>query len=218
MVARRRVRPANQADSARISRIRSLLPSKPMPGRSGRVTKLSCTFTPSGSRRTAGTVGVGLVAAQAQAGGDVQRHLVAAVRDAAARRPAVLLQHVQGAQVFDQAVGQGAVELQPVAVRTHAAVADQVARVLHGEQVLAGGHGLAVVAAQHRLQLEVQRRRLPRTRTGRTATAPWRRRWPCPCRSGRWRRRTGAGRARGWTARIRCGAGPRRAGRRRSSS
>jgi SRSO17 transposase len=50
-----------------------------------------------------------------QGGGDVQRHLVPAVRDAAARRPAVL-QHLQRAQVLDQAVAQRAVELQPVAV------------------------------------------------------------------------------------------------------
>ena len=52
------------------------------------------------------------------------------------------LQHVQRAQVFAQPVGQRAIELQPVAVGPHAAVADQVARVLHGEQVLAGRHRL----------------------------------------------------------------------------
>ena len=90
-------------------------------------------------------------------GRDIQRHLVAAVRDAAAARPAVLVQHVQRAQVFDQAVAERAVELQPVAVGAHAAVADQVARILHREQVLAGRHRLVVVAAQGGLQLEVER-------------------------------------------------------------
>src|SRR5689334_23434331 len=50
---------------------------------------------------------VALVAAQAEAGGDVQRELVSAMRHAAARRPAVLLQHVQRPQVLDQAVGEG---------------------------------------------------------------------------------------------------------------
>ena len=82
---------------------------------------------------------------------------MAAVRDAAARRPAVLLQHLERAQVLDQAVAQRAVELQPVAVRAHAAVADEVARVLHREQVLAGRHRILVVVAQRGLQLEVQR-------------------------------------------------------------
>src|SRR3546814_20142366 len=38
------------------------------------------------------------------------------------------------AQVLDQAVAEGAVELQPVAVRPQAAVAQQVARVLMGER------------------------------------------------------------------------------------
>ena len=49
------------------------------------------------------------------------------------------LQHVDRAQVLDQAVGQRRVELQDVAVGPQPAVADQVARVLHREQVLAGG-------------------------------------------------------------------------------
>ena len=41
---------------------------------------------------------------------------MAAVRDATARRPAVFLQHRQRPQVLDQAVAEGAVELEPVAV------------------------------------------------------------------------------------------------------
>ena len=102
-------------------------------------------------------VGVALVATQAQAGGDVQRHLVAAVRDAAAGRPAVFLEHVQGAQVLHQAVAQRTVELQPVAVRAHAAISDQVACVLHREQIFARRHRVLVVVAQRGLELEVER-------------------------------------------------------------
>src|SRR5882672_4383787 len=58
-------------------------------------------------------VRVRLVSAQAEAGGDVQRHLVAAVGHAARRRPAIGAQHVERAQVLDQAIAQRAVELQP---------------------------------------------------------------------------------------------------------
>ena len=62
-------------------------------------------------------VGIGLVAPEPKARGDVQRHLVTTVRNAAARGPTMLLEHLQRAQVFDQAVAQGAVELKVVAVR-----------------------------------------------------------------------------------------------------
>ena len=102
-------------------------------------------------------VRVGLVAAESEAGGNVERHLVAAVRDAAARRPAVVLEHLQRPQIFDQAVRQGAIELQPVAVAAHPAVPDQVARVLHREQVLAGRHRRRVVLRESRLQRVVER-------------------------------------------------------------
>jgi hypothetical protein len=36
-------------------------------------------------------------------------------------------------------------------------MADEVARVLHGKQVLTGSHGVLVVIAQRGLQLEVER-------------------------------------------------------------
>ena len=85
-------------------------------------------------------VGVALVAAEAEAGGDVERHLMAAMRDAAGGGPAGLVQHVERAEVFAQAVGEGAVELEPVAVGAHAAVAQEVAGVLVAEEVFAGGH------------------------------------------------------------------------------
>nr|GEU28409.1 hypothetical protein [Tanacetum cinerariifolium] len=102
-------------------------------------------------------VRVRFVAAQAQAGRDIERHLVAAVRDAALGRPAVFAQHVERAQVFHQAVAERAVELQPVAVGPHAAVADQVAGVLHREKVFTGGHRIFIIVAQRGLQFEVER-------------------------------------------------------------
>src|SRR6516165_6319217 len=102
-------------------------------------------------------VRVGLVAAEAEARCDIERHLMAPVRNAARRRPTVLAQHLQRAEIFDEPVAQGTIELQPVSVRTHSAVADEIARVLHGKQVFACRHRLVVVIAQNRLQLEIQR-------------------------------------------------------------
>src|SRR5579864_1133670 len=56
--------------------------------------------------------GIRFVAAESQARGDVQGHLVAAVRNAALRRPAVLFEHFENAQIFDKAVAERAIELQ----------------------------------------------------------------------------------------------------------
>src|SRR3546814_9495709 len=81
---------------------------------------------------------IGLVAAELQAGGDVQRELMPAMRHHVAAGEAMVAEQGEGAQVFHQTVAERAVELQPVAVRPHAAMAQQVARVLVREQILAG--------------------------------------------------------------------------------
>src|SRR5205823_13598977 len=65
-------------------------------------------------------------------------------------------EHVERAQIFAKAIGQRAVELQPVAIGAHAAIADQVARVLMAEQVLAGRHrpGIEVRSEEHTSELQ----------------------------------------------------------------
>ena len=102
-------------------------------------------------------------------------------------------EHRERALVLAQAVGERAVELQPVAVRPHAAVAQQIARVLVAEQVLAGRHRARIELGERGLQRVVERiARLlvPEQRIvaqhlgvgdGRS-----------PGRSGRWRRRRAA--------------------------
>src|SRR6202011_5783709 len=45
-------------------------------------------------------IGIALIAAEAETGRDVQRHLMPAMRNAPARRPAAGLQHRQGALIF----------------------------------------------------------------------------------------------------------------------
>ena len=130
-----------------------------------------------------------------------------------------VLQHVQRALVFAEAVGQRAIELQPVAVGPHAAVAKQIARVLMAEQVFAGRHRAGIEFGERRLQLEVERdRRLPRTRTADSRAASWRRRSRSPDRSGRWRRPRAAPGCRSPSAPPRCARGLPRSARRRSSS
>ena len=131
-----------QAARARISRMRSALPSKPMPGSSRqRDVAVDDLARRRESRRRAGT-------------GRGSDSLPPRPRPAAMASdiwcPPCGMQRagdqpcsfsiVERAQVLDQPVAQRAVELQPVAVGAHAAVADQVARVLHREQVLAGRH------------------------------------------------------------------------------
>src|SRR5882762_5992993 len=76
---------------------------------------------------------IGFVAPQPQTRGDVQRHLVPSVRNAADWRPPVVLQNAQNSKIFDQAVAQSAIELQDVAIRPQLRVANQISRVLHGE-------------------------------------------------------------------------------------
>src|SRR6185437_1762122 len=98
-----------------------------------------------------------LVAAEPEAGCDRERHLMSAVRNAARARPAGRLDGLERALVFAQAVGERAVELQPVAVGAHAAVAQQVARILVAEQILAGRHRRRIELGERRLQRVVER-------------------------------------------------------------
>ena len=65
-------------------------------------------------------------------------------------------QHGQRALVFAQPVGQRAIELQPVAVRTHPAVADQVARVLVAEEIFTGRHRPRIELRKCGLELEIE--------------------------------------------------------------
>ena len=66
-------------------------------------------------------------------------------------------QHLLNSQVFGQSVAQRRVDLDVVAVRAHATVADQVASILDGEQVLPGRDGSAVVLREDRVETVVER-------------------------------------------------------------
>ena len=69
----------------------------------------------------------------------------------------MVFQHPEGPEIFDQAIAQGTVKLQPVPVRTHPAVADQISGVLHGEEVLACCHRTRIMPRQLGLKFVVQR-------------------------------------------------------------
>ncbi len=90
--------------------------------------------------------GIGFISAEVKSGGDIERHLVAAVGNDAARRPAVSFKNVEGTQVFDKTVGKGAVELEEIRVGVHAAVAEKIGGVpVVGENIFSCGHRAGVV-------------------------------------------------------------------------
>ncbi len=82
---------------------------------------------------------------------------MAAVGDAPPRRPTELAQRVEEAQILHEAVAQSGVDLDPIPVGPQAAVAEQVAAVLRGEEVLAGCERPVVLLREPGLQLVVQR-------------------------------------------------------------
>src|SRR6266481_3830848 len=113
---------------------------------------------------TVGVTAIGLeqiwiafIAAEAETGRDIQRHLMSAMRNTPARRPAAGLQHAKRALILAQPIRQRAIELQPVAVGPHPAVANEVARILMAEQVFAGRHRSGIEFRQRRLELEIER-------------------------------------------------------------
>src|SRR3982074_1410442 len=78
------------------------------------------------------------------------------VGNATARRPSVCFQHVQYPQIFDQTVAKCTVELQDIAIGSHASVADQIACVLNRKQILSRCHGTLVVVSNLCLQFIIE--------------------------------------------------------------
>src|ERR1700678_4245086 len=82
---------------------------------------------------------------------------MAAMRNTPARRPTVIFQHPERTKIFDQAIAESAVELEPVSIRTHSPVANQVSSILHRGQILAGSHRARIPLAQFVLELVIER-------------------------------------------------------------
>src|SRR3954451_14396305 len=80
-----------------------------------------------------------------------------AMGNAAARRPTRYFQDLERALILAKAVRQSAVELQPVSVRAHPAIPQEIARVLVTEEVLSGRHGAGIVFRERCLKGEVER-------------------------------------------------------------
>src|SRR6478752_4567915 len=83
---------------------------------------------------------IAFIAAEPETGGHIERHLVSAMGNDAAAGPSVRFDHRDGAEIFDEAVGECAVELEPVGFRVQTAIADEIAGVLHRKEILAGRH------------------------------------------------------------------------------
>src|SRR5258708_6676024 len=99
--------------------------------------------------------GMGFVSTQSKPGGNVQRHLVAAMRDTARGRPAVLFQHFENAEKFDQAITERAIELQNIPVGAETGVADQIAGILERKKIFAGSQRARVIGREFGLEVVV---------------------------------------------------------------
>ena len=100
---------------------------------------------------------IGLRAAEAEAGGDGERHLIAAVRKQRRARPAAPLQHGDGAAVLRDAVGLRRIDLDDVVAGAEAAEAHEVLDVLRRIQVFAGRQRRPIDAGEFGEQREVER-------------------------------------------------------------
>jgi hypothetical protein len=102
--------------------------------------------------------GIGFGAAETQAGGDGERHLVAAVRKQQPPRPLMPRQHVQRLGILHDAVGLRRIDLDDVvALRLEAAEPHQILDVLRGKQILAGGERRVIGVGDLGQQCEIQR-------------------------------------------------------------
>src|SRR6185503_10863456 len=77
--------------------------------------------------------------------------------DASTRRPPRGFDYFQRAPVLAQSIGKRAVELQPVAVRSHAGMAQEVPRILMAEKILASGHRSRIELRESSLQRVIER-------------------------------------------------------------
>src|SRR5690242_5591716 len=83
--------------------------------------------------------GIGFGAAEAEAAGDRERHLVAAMREHQAARPLMARQHLERAGILRDAVGLRRIDLNDVvALWLQSAEAGQVFDILGREQILPG--------------------------------------------------------------------------------
>src|SRR6266853_5677114 len=82
---------------------------------------------------------------------------MATVWNATPRRPSVFFQHVQYPQIFDQAVAKCTIELEDIAIGSHACVPDQIACVLDRKEILTRCHGTLIVASKLCLQFIIER-------------------------------------------------------------
>src|SRR5438874_2563937 len=78
------------------------------------------------------------------------------MRNAARRRPTIILQHFEDAQILLQAVTQRAVELQNIPIGPQARVTDKIARVLQGEEILSGGDRSRIVVSEPGLEFVIE--------------------------------------------------------------
>ena len=102
--------------------------------------------------------GVRFRPAKSKPGGDGERHLIAAVREQGAARPAVPLEHGKGACVLHDAVGLRRIDLDHIiALGMQAAKAHEVFHVLRRKKIFAGREGRRITGGDLREQGKIER-------------------------------------------------------------
>ena len=102
--------------------------------------------------------GIGFRAAQAEAAGNRERHLIAAVGKQRAARPAVARKHLDRACELHDSVGLRRIDLDDVvAIRAQSAETNEIFHVLRRKQIFAGRERRRVVARDLRQQCIVER-------------------------------------------------------------
>ena len=129
-----------------------------MPGRSASAQIAAIQSRVIGkSAERAEHAGIGFSTAEAEAAGDGERHLVAAMGKQRATRPAVTLQHIECARILDDSVGLRRIDLDDVvALRTQTAEPNEIFHVLRRKQILAGRERSIVPAGDLREQRKIQ--------------------------------------------------------------
>ena len=192
-----------------------------MPGRSeSEMYPFSILRIVGEAREHAEHAGIAFRAAEAEAGRDRERHLVAAVREVTGARPLVFFQRGERARILRDAVGLRRIDLDDIA-----------AARLSGCRSARGFRRPASRTGSRRSRARADRRRrfrrasrsradrtAPRTSAACRAPSPWRSGAPRRGRTSNWHRPQARRGTAGCSSPPRCGACPRRAARRRLSS
>src|SRR5262249_17087325 len=102
--------------------------------------------------------GIGFRAAETETAGNCERHLIAAVGEQCTARPAVALDHLDGARVLHDAIGLPRRDLDDVvAIRMQAAKTNEIFHVLRRKKIFTGRERRIIIGGNLREQGKIER-------------------------------------------------------------